>query len=87
MALTSNNSVEEYRLACRKRFAEDDLLHEKWKEADCYFSRGQRFTTLKIQAPEMCPIKVMEPFELLGVDLIGQLRETRAGNILICILP
>ncbi|KAK3895879.1 hypothetical protein Pcinc_000489 [Petrolisthes cinctipes] len=170
MALTSNNSVEEYILACRKRFAEDDVLHERvifyqqtkhvdgitnaerkriwrrsssfeWNEADktLYFiqaaasrrkvlrnfndlpiifnlyhsspvgghsgwnatyekiskvyywrnmtqdiqhyvcgythistcSQCQKYTPLKIQAPEMRPIKVKEPLELLGVDLIG----------------
>ncbi|KAK3878243.1 hypothetical protein Pcinc_017116 [Petrolisthes cinctipes] len=29
MALISNNSMEEYILTCRKRFAEDDVLHER----------------------------------------------------------
>ncbi|KAK3881942.1 hypothetical protein Pcinc_011749 [Petrolisthes cinctipes] len=34
-------------------------------------SQCQKYTPLKIQAPEMRPIKVKEPLELLGVDLIG----------------
>ncbi|KAK3873074.1 hypothetical protein Pcinc_021886 [Petrolisthes cinctipes] len=34
-------------------------------------SQCQKYTPLKIQAPEICPIKVKEPLELLGVDLIG----------------
>ncbi|KAK3865725.1 hypothetical protein Pcinc_028691 [Petrolisthes cinctipes] len=41
----------------------------------CYFSQCQMFTTLKIQAPEMCPINVKEPLELLGVDLIDKVQQ------------
>ena len=27
---------------------------------------------MKTQAPEMCPMKVKEPWELVGVNLIGE---------------
>uniref|UniRef100_A0A1A8B0E5 Integrase catalytic domain-containing protein n=1 Tax=Nothobranchius furzeri TaxID=105023 RepID=A0A1A8B0E5_NOTFU len=35
---------------------------------------------IKTVAPTLHPIKVREPWELLGMDLIGPLPETRLGN-------
>ena len=38
--------------------------------ASCH--RCQMFSKIKTQAPELIPIKVHEPLELVGIDLIGE---------------
>ena len=43
-------------------------------------SKCQRFETIKTQAPVMTPIKVSSPLELVGMDLIGPLKETERGH-------
>lgn len=37
-------------------------------------------STIKTQAPEMIPIKVNAPWDLVGIDLVGPLAETKNGN-------
>ena len=39
----------------------------------------QRFEKVKTMAPELHPIKVTEPWHLLGMDLFGPLKPTKNG--------
>ena len=40
----------------------------------------QRHEKIKTQAPELRPIKVKEPMYMVGMDLIGPLKETPSGH-------
>ena len=40
----------------------------------------QLFDPLKTQAPVMTPIRVSSPLELVGIDLVGPLKETNEGH-------
>ena len=40
----------------------------------------QRHEKLKTQAPQLHPIKVKCPLYMVGMDLIGPLKETSSGN-------